>query len=351
MDLIDVREWNQKVEKAFTEAKESLPRYEKELGTICDVLSKNLTEEERIVLEKRRKELCDLIDDLINDTSFGFYLLEVQKFLEASPEIPVVSFMKKAKGTNKGQEQTKAFLTLVEKYNRILNLDLPKIGQSKKPTVCTICGNSKDFDVVDSRVYYCSKCGVQIKENFGTKSTYKDVDRVNISSKYKYTRMIHFHNCVRQYQGKQKAKIQPQVCRDVEEQLALNGIRKNVTPQHIRSALQETGWISHYENCILIWSLITKKSCPDISDLEEKIYQDFELVEREYNKIIDGPEEERSSFMSYPYVLFQLLRRHGHKCNREFFNMLKEDRIIWLDEIMEKIYERLEWPSFTRLSS
>lgn len=158
--------------------------------------------------------------------------------------------------------------------------------------------------------------------------------------------MIHMHDCVRQYQGKQKVKIPLQLIRDIKEQLILDGI-KNPNPQHIRKALQVLGYSSHYENYILIWSKVTEKACPDISHLEEKIYQDFELIEREYNILMN--DEARSSFMSYPYVLYQELRRYKVKLDITFFNMLKDDRIEWLDEIMEKIYLKLEWTGFKPL--
>lgn len=352
MDFIDVHAWNEKVEKAFVEAKVNLPEYQKELDTILDVLTSSLNAEEREELETKKSQLHDLINDLMNDTSLGFYLLEAQEFLAANVNLlgkPVkVSFMKKEKAaTSETQDLSYAFLQLVEKYNDILKLNIPKITPSKKVAVCD-CGG-KEFDVIDNRTFYCLRCGTQVKESLGIKSTYKDTERVNVSSKYKYTRMIHIHNGVRQLQGKQKVKIPPQCLRDVKEQLSLNGTGKNSNPQHVRNALQETGWSEQYENFVLIWSMVTENPCPDISHLEELIYHDFELVEKEYNNIMGDPSEDRSSFMSYPYVLFQLLRRRKFKCDINFFNMLKEGRIGWLDDIMEKIYQNLEWTGFQPL--
>ena len=68
----------------------------------------------------------------MNDTSLGFYLLEAQEFLAANVNLlgkPVkVSFMKKEKAaTSETQDLSYAFLQLVEKYNDILKLNIPKI--------------------------------------------------------------------------------------------------------------------------------------------------------------------------------------------------------------------------------
>jgi hypothetical protein len=355
MDIINVHEWNTKIEEAFNRAKDNVPEYEQELKIINDVLTKGLNIEERLALEKRQKELSELIEDLVNDTSFGFYLMDVQKylidFLETSKDTQSISFMKKDRNKNvKTSELTKSFIELVNKYNDILKLEIPKVTQSPKVNVICPCGNTKDFDVIDKRVYYCLKCGIQIKENIGTRSTYKDTERVNIGGKYKYTRMIHFRNCFRQYQGKQKTRIPSECIRDVKDQLHINGIQmKKTNPKHVRTALQETGWSDQYENFVLIWSIVVDKKCPDVSHLEDIIVQDFQLIERTYNEIMGDPKEERSSFMSYPYVLYQLLTRYDWKCDMNFFNMLKSDRISWLDDIMDQIYFKLEWGGFKPL--
>lgn len=353
MNVINIPSWNTKIEKAFLHAKENIPIYERDLKIINSVLVNSLNIEERLTLEKRQRELSDLIDDLTNDTSFGFYVIESQYFLSEfetrGGKNVSVSFMKKDRVVNpKLVELTNAFLEIVKKYNNILKLEIPEFNVIEKQVVCP-CGNSKEFDTIDNRSIYCLKCGMQVQENIGSKSTYKDNERVNTSGKYRYTRMIHFRNCFRQFQGKQKTKIPEKCIEDVKARLAIHGIDVNsssVNPQHIRSALQDTEWSSQYENFVMIWSIITEKPCPDVSHLEEQITNDFVLVERVYNEVISNPNEERSSFMSYPYVLCQLLTRHGWKCDMTFFSMLKSDRINWLDDIMEQIYNRLGWTGF-----
>jgi hypothetical protein len=70
--------------------------------------------------------------------------------------------------------------------------------------------NKKDFDIFEENTYICTKCYARqnvIKHS----SSYTDIDRVNISSKYMYDPKIHFRDCIKQYQGKQNCTIPEKV--------------------------------------------------------------------------------------------------------------------------------------------
>ncbi len=355
MEFVSIRDWNEKVEKAFEEVKEHLPEYQKEVEILEQVLGTHLSTKEKLTLESRYQELMNLITDLSQDTSLGFYSLEVQPFLQKFSQLSTeksVSFVKKdRRDKNLAQELTRSYLELVKKYNTILKLELPDLGALPQPRTCVCsCGNKKDFEIVDERVYYCLKCGVEVKENVGSQSTFKDIDRVNASGKYRYTREINMQKCIKQYQGKQKVTIPPQCLADVREELRINNIVKHITPQHARNALQQTKWSSQYENYILIWSLLDlKHKCPDISEHESGVMSDFVEFEREYNLLMMESDEERTSFIHYPFCLYQLLRKRSVRCVLDFFNMLKSDRIEWLNEKTEKIFMRLKWEGFEPL--
>lgn len=167
MESIDISIWNKKVEKAFLNIKNKIPQFEKELLTIIEVLSKNLSQEERNILLKRQTELTNIIVDLTNDTSFGFYLMEAQEFLKDIPP-----------SQEKNNELSISFLELIKKYNFLLNLDIPTLEKdTPKNMVCPKCNNKKDFEIVDNRLVFCLRCSIQIKETLGNKSTFKDVER------------------------------------------------------------------------------------------------------------------------------------------------------------------------------
>ena len=112
------------------------------------------------------------------------------------------------------------YLEIAEKYV-IIDIDFETNDKStlsdKDRIVCNTCQNKKDFEIIDNNIYICSLCSTQqiILKNI---SSYKDNDRVNISSKYMYDRKIHFRDCINQYQGKQNSTIEQQVYDDLENQ-------------------------------------------------------------------------------------------------------------------------------------
>ena len=118
----------------------------------------------------------------------------------------------------------------------------------------------KSIDIIDNN-YVCVGCGTMlgIVSNF---SSYKDVERVNMSTKYSYDRKIHFRDCINQFQGKQNATIDQKVYDKLIEQFELHNLLqegdvisekcKNITKEHIYIFLKETGFSKHYEDIVLI---------------------------------------------------------------------------------------------------
>ena len=53
---------------------------------------------------------------------------------------------------------------------------------------------------------------------------------------------------------------------------------------------------------------------------------------------------DRKNFINTQYVLYQLLLKHKHPCNKEDFTILKTlDRKTFHDEIMSNIFLQLGW--------
>lgn len=195
-------------------------------------------------------------------------------------------------------------------------------------------------------------CGSQ-QEVFFYTSSYKDIDRVNISAKYTYDRKVHFRDCINQYQGKQNSTIDQKVYDDLEDQFIkhhlLSGNKntskeirfKKIDKDHIQLFLKELGYCKHYENVNLIHYNLTGIKPDDISYLEDKLLEDFdaltELYDRKYKHKI-----ERKNFINTQYVLYQLLARHKHKCRKEDFTILKTiDRKSFHDSITQDLFSCL----------
>ena len=209
------------------------------------------------------------------------------------------------------------------------------------------------FSIYDNH-YVCEKCGY-VGSTTHNNISYKDIDRVNICSKYTYDRRTHFRDCINQFQGKQNASIDPKVYSDLLQQFLSHGLIpenykdlphdvafKDVHKEHILLFLKETGHSKHYEDVVLIFHQLTQKPAPDISHLENDLLRDFDILADLYDKKYKS--SERKNFINTQYVLYQLLRRHRYPCRKEDFNILKTiDRKYYHDTICQELFEILGW--------
>lgn len=220
---------------------------------------------------------------------------------------------------------------------------------------CTECQNESDAFSIYDNYYVCEQCGL-VSENTQNHISYKDIDRVNITSKYTYDRRTHFRDCINQFQGKQNASIDPKVYEDLCEQfLAHDLIPTNymdlpkdvafqkVTKEHIMIFLKDTKHTKHYEDVVLIYATLTLKPTPDISYLETQLIRDFDTLTEAYDKKYKHVHE-RKNFINIQYVLYQLLRRHKFPCRKEDFNILKTiDRKYYHDTLCAELFQQLGW--------
>ena len=221
--------------------------------------------------------------------------------------------------------------------------------------VCENCKNT-DMFISDDNILMCKTCGIE-KDVFHITFSYKDVDRINITTKYTYDRKIHFRDCINQFQGKQNSTISDKVYNKLTELLERHNVipkdktipKKQrfakVSKKHIYMFLKEAEYSKHYEDINLIYHNLTGKSLPDISHLEEQLMKDFdvlsELYEQEY---IKTQKITRKSFINTQYVLYQLLKRHKFECKKEDFNFLKTtERKSFHDEICSNLFSKLGW--------
>ena len=203
--------------------------------------------------------------------------------------------------------------------------------REEKTEVCLEC-KSELFDETE-RYKICKSCGSQ-EEIISYMSSYKDANRVNISTKYVYDREIHFRDCMNQYQGKQNCHIEQKVYDDLEREFknyglivegALTNQEKfvNITRSHVSSFLRDLHYTKHYENAILIHYNMTGKPPDNIKHLEDTLREEFNMLVEMYDKLYAKDNTKRKNFISTHLTLYQLLLKHGHKCNKEDFIMLK----------------------------
>jgi len=358
-EQIDVLSIDAKIRSNFQQEYDRLPLYKQKLDDLNETI-RTITDDDKgkivSTLQTSREKLTEYINNLELQTDYNFYIMNTLPIVEEYKQIlknPIkVSFMGKPNKNNKQKrELIKRFTELTASYIDIDNSSPKKTLEDT--IVCNNCGNKKDFDIVDKNIYICQHCfGEQLVLKHV--SSYNDIDRINISTKYMYDRKIHFRDCIKQYQGKQNSTILPKVYESLEEQFdnhhLLYGDKntpneerfKDITKNHIMLFLKELGYSNHYENVNLIYQTFTRKKPDDITYLEDQLLDDFDALTDLYDKKFKHIN--RKNFINTQYVLYQLLKRHKHDCNKEEFIILKTiDRKFFHDEICKELFEELGW--------
>lgn len=228
-------------------------------------------------------------------------------------------------------------------------------SDEKADEFCLTCGEESRFEIINGR-RICIVCSSEM-QTLETGNTHLDYNRVTIVGKFIYNRVLHFQDCIKQFQGKQNCKIPPKVLEDLDKKfldyrlLEDSDIRQvrygKITKQHIKIFLQELKYIKHYENVNIIYSMLTSNRIDDIGHLEKQLIDDFKELVTLYDKLHskDKPEElSRKNFLNVQYLLFQLLRRHGYDCKIEDFAILKTpERKLFHDTICCNLFKKLQW--------
>lgn len=363
MSDIDILQIHQSILDKFKEEETNIEQYKIKLDEIIKSIElPHLRHRTIETLQKNKAFLEKKIKNISEKTSYNFYIMETTELLDNYMKLlhsPVkVNFMGKQKNEQKNKDDIIAkYCGIAKNYT---NNTIHFTKQINNKIMCTneSCVKKKNIDIVDNN-YICVGCGTMlgVVSNF---SSYKDVERVNMSSKYTYDRKIHFRDCINQFQGKQNATIDQLVYDKLIEQFALHGLLcngqnlhekcKEITREHIYLFLKETGYSKHYEDIVLIHYILTGKTPDDISALEPRLLDDFDVLTNAYDqKYRKNQTIDRKNFINTQYVLFQLLRRHKYPCKRQDFNILKTiDRKSFHDDVCKTLFEQLGW-NFTAL--
>jgi hypothetical protein len=225
----------------------------------------------------------------------------------------------------------------IENYRRAINV-----------MMCPICKTTDMTKNVDEDTSFVCKCGFETEILDDTPS-FKDTDRVNMSSRYTYTRRGHFVEAIKKYQGKHN--IDPEILQLIvaalHQEMGYHHLTsKTVTKDHLYMFLSEKRLCEHYEDINILYHIITGHECPEFSHLESALLELFEQQEKALVEVtaMDKNDNRVNSINVY-YKLYKLLQKLGYPCKKGDFYILKtktkEDEH---DEKMRRAWELLEWP-------
>lgn len=364
-EQFDILHIDEKIKKIIIQENMKLNDYKTEYIELTNLIT-NKNQKNIDISDKNKKELNTKINmlkkkiyELENDIPMAEYIYVSTPILEKYKKIiqtPVkVSFFNTSKKDennlsrndfeNKKIELMDEFYDIAKKYIQIKSYK-KEISQRY---ICD-CGNQSNYTETQNKII-CNECS-NVHSVQSIQTSFKDIDRVNLSQKYKYKKKVHFRDTVNQYQGKQNKRIDPKIFSILEEQFKIHNLvnnegktyfekYSNITKEHIYMFLFETNNSNYYEDINMIHTHFTGIPCPDISDIEHLLYEDFDKVVDAYESLEDI---ERIHFLNGQYILYQLLRRRKVKVKESDFDILKtRERLVEHDEIYQKVCMKLEW--------
>jgi hypothetical protein len=355
MTSVDILSIDNEIKEYFEKEYSRLPEIKKNLKELNKVLEKDgLSIKIKKNIEKAIKICEDNIKKIELQDEYNFYVANtlplLEKYRKKLNEPVKVSFVGKIENNNSEKESIiNEYLEISDKYMNIKNKRNVNDKNNDNKIECNNCSNKNNFDIYDGTIYICKECFSQ-QNILSHNSSYNDIDRVNISTKYMYDRRIHFRDCIKQYQGKQNSTIPQKIYDDLKQEFISHHLLDNdapniyhkITKNQILLFLKELGYANHYENVHLIHYNFTKIKPDDISHLEDQLMDDFDALTALYDVKYKGIN--RKNFINTQYVLYQLLQRHRHKCDKAEFVILKTvDRKFFHDEVCKTLFEILGW--------
>ena len=348
----DILQLDEKIKRLIQDEAKNIDKYKNRMEEITKLLSdKSLPYRKKKEIEEEKKVLDTKIKDLETNNMFSEYICISQKIISEYMQlllVPVnISFFGKKKESSdvdeKKEDLLEKFLDIAKKYIPIKTYK----KEIKKKTSCE-CGNSSDFTYTENTIT-CEVCGIETSI-YTIQTNFKDIDRVNLSQKYKYSKRVYFRDTVNRYEGKQNKKIDKKVYDDTENWFVKHNLlvagetfhekHSKITKDHLYMALSETGHNLHYEDINLLHNQFTGIPCPDISHVRNEIFEDFDKVMSVYETM----DVDRVNSLNSQYILYQLLRRRKVKVNVNDFGMLKtRERLLEYDEIFKQIAASLEF--------
>jgi hypothetical protein len=313
----------------------------RDLEKKLELESKTLNSNDIRKIKNEIKEYTRRVNDYENQISKKEYDSKVKDILTAYTEVAsnsskgLVVFKKKIE--EESPEKINKRLSLIQDYLEIAK-DYIRLEIIHKVTVkatCPICGFDLTKSYIDeySGLSICPECGYE-RESISHHSTFKDSQRVNIGNRNNYDDCENFRKVLMRFQGKQPNRPPGKLYEQLDEYferigkpkgseilslpITVEGKKKSTSRQMMFEALGETNNSAYYDDINLIMHNYWGWELPDISELEDKIMEDYMTTQQIYNAI---PNKDRNASLNIQFRLYVHLKAIGYPCSKEDFKI------------------------------
>lgn len=355
-ELDDIFVYDNKFKAYFENELKQIPEYHNTIKSLTDTLQDCKTDGQKEHVQNQIRTYEELIDVLEKNAKFTMYVMETEPLLTKYKRILdkkcTEMFVGKSDATKRQRKKQKIFNTFLQIARKYDDTHILPINQLVN-TECEHC-HSINIEMEDDRIGHCLDCGA-IRENLLNNNIVRDSNRNGINES-----KSHIIDVIQKFQGQQNTNIKDEVYEKINQILERYNLLNNsdkksvkyerVTKLDVQMALEECKFINYYDDCQLIYSNLTGKPSPDLSEYYDDIIADHDKIFSVYPECVEEVIKEwdykyiRKSMMSGHYLLYQILTRRGYKCKKEEFNILKsEGPLFFHDQVYKKICERFGW--------
>jgi rubrerythrin len=210
------------------------------------------------------------------------------------------------------------------------------------------CENCGGYLVNVGHEMVCDACG-HVREDAGDVDrpfapTPSDYERSTIETRFHYKRSNHFGEWLASLQGNENTEIDQSVIDRVRDEFVKARMTNpdDVTQLRVRGYLKKLGLNKLYEHSYQICRELGGQSAKLIPpDLERKLKTMFAQIQGPF-EICKPPE--RKNFLSYSYVLYQLMRLLGEVDYLQYLPLLKSsEKLFKHDKTWKEMCKLLDW--------
>lgn len=357
-----ISEMHDKKMKDYLEYYETLPEKEKELAEVNEKL-KNIDLSDykqydvRIQLQDEHKRITKIVEEMRDQTDMLKYLSNVSGIFRKISNI----HNKEGKVIKNDSSGINKYIVIKEGNQKgdLLDEYIVACGgyvpaKNNSSTNLFYCDDCKGECIVNSKecLITCETCG--LCKTWQDPDTPQWSDEVEVTKAYRYKRLGYFIEHLYRIQAKECTVIPDHVINKLLIELRKRRITDpdKITVKLIKGFLKKLELSDYYDNANSIIRTLSGREAPEFpEELEDKLVIMFMRTQEpfeKYKNIIP----DRNNYLSYPYVIRQLLIIISKTEENEnilkfvkMFPLLKSRLKLWYQEkLWEKICEELQWP-------
>ena len=340
---------HEKIQEKLLHRIKSLQDLEKERKVLATIVELSTEPIDRVLAVHKLTRTREIIKGLENGLELLLYKSSTEKLISRYKQLctsEIKSFTESSLSSVAIQEEKDnlifSFVCIAQEY-----INIAGFFQKRKKVECEKCRIEMECT---ENAYICPVCGKEVEILDDTPS-FKDISRVNTTSRYIYVRDGHFIKAWREFQGIHpvtKAALKNGERCLLEEMQKHHLTEKTVTKDHLYTFLTEQGLGDNYENIHLLYSMITGIPCADFSEYYHETMYLFYQQERAYELVKDVS---RDNSLIVNYKLLKVIQRlcyvhnlpHNYK-KHDFFCLKTDNKRCEHDDVMEKAWNVLQWP-------